>query len=117
MHAGGWLPEGYAQAYAPLRLSEKAVGWFVPTEARAGLGCRACHVGAARVGNSIWNVEPFPSVDSTQMRPPCISTISLAMASPRPVPPLALVLELSTWWNWSPVSVNLMALPTMLSST
>src|SRR5262245_16198971 len=72
------------------------------------------------------------------------------MARPRPVPPLALVLELSTWWNcskirscWSsgipgpvsvtetakrplrapaamltsPASVNLMALPTRLSST
>ena len=72
------------------------------------------------------------------------------MARPSPVPPLALVLELSTWWNWSntraswswgmpgPVSatltvkwlfaataairtlaesVNLMALPTRLSST
>src|SRR5215475_7190434 len=84
------------------------------------------------------------------MRPPCISTICLAMARPRPVPPLALVRELSTWWNcskirscWSsgmpgpvsvtetakwpfrapaailtsPASVNLMALPTRLSST
>src|SRR5262249_41241876 len=44
-------------------------------------------------GNSTWKVEPFPSVDSTQMRPPCISTICLAMASPRPVPPLALVFD------------------------
>ena len=47
------------------------------------------------------NVEPLPRLDSTQMRPPCISTICLAMASPRPVPPLALVLELSIWWNCS----------------
>src|SRR5262245_28322621 len=31
------------------------------------------------------------------MRPPCISTISLEMARPRPVPPLARVFELSTW--------------------
>jgi hypothetical protein len=51
---------------------------------------------SAHAGSSIWKVDPFPSVDSTQMRPPCISTICLAMASPRPVPPLALVLELST---------------------
>jgi hypothetical protein len=50
---------------------------------------------SARVGSSIWNVAPLPKVDSTQMRPPCISTICLAMARPRPVPPLALVLELS----------------------
>src|SRR5215467_1034495 len=41
----------------------------------------------ARVGNFIWKVEPLPNVDSTQMRPPCISTICFAMASPRPVPP------------------------------
>src|SRR5262249_793594 len=51
---------------------------------------------SARVGSSIRKVDPFPSTDSTQMRPPCISTISLAMASPRPVPPFAFVLELST---------------------
>src|SRR5262249_32108767 len=43
----------------------------------------------------------LPGVDSTQMRPPCISTICLAMARPSPVPPLALVRELSTWWNCS----------------
>src|SRR5215475_1311963 len=51
---------------------------------------------AARTGSSRRNVEPLPTLDSTQMRPPCISTICLAMARPRPVPPLALVLELST---------------------
>src|SRR5215468_1736534 len=50
---------------------------------------------SARVGSSIRKVEPLPKVDSTQMRPPCISTICLAMARPKPVPPLALVLELS----------------------
>ena len=60
---------------------------------------------SARVGSSIWKVEPLPTIDSTQMRPPCISTICLAMASPRPVPPLAFVLELSTWWNWSKMRV------------
>ena len=42
-----------------------------------------------------------PRSNSTQMRPPCISTISLAIASPSPVPPLVLVLELSIWWNFS----------------
>src|SRR5262249_14230891 len=51
----------------------------------------------ALVGSSMWNVAPFPSFDSYQMRPPCISTICLAMARPRPVPPFALVFELSTW--------------------
>ena len=44
----------------------------------------------------IWKVAFFPGVDSTQMRPPCISTICLVMASPSPVPPFALVGELST---------------------
>src|SRR5262249_16548260 len=34
---------------------------------------------SARVGSSIWKVDPLPSVDSTQMRPPCISTICFAM--------------------------------------
>src|SRR5262245_53535657 len=58
---------------------------------------------AAWTGSSMWKVAPWPRVDSTQMRPPCISTISLAMASPRPVPPLALVLELSIWWNFSKI--------------
>ena len=57
---------------------------------------RARFRNSARVGISIWNVEPLPTVDSTQMRPPCISTICLAIASPTPVPPLALVRELST---------------------
>src|SRR5262249_2960336 len=54
---------------------------------------------SALPGNSIWNVEPLPSSDFTQMRPPCNSTMRLAMARPRPVPPFFLVLELSTWWN------------------
>ena len=39
---------------------------------------------SARVGSSIWTVDPLPCVDSTQMRPLCIC---LVMASPRPVPP------------------------------
>src|SRR5262245_23701491 len=65
------------------------------------LAHRASFRNSARVGNSIWNVEPLPTIDSTQMRPPCISTICLAMASPRPVPPFALVRELSIWWNCS----------------
>src|SRR5262249_3025518 len=51
---------------------------------------------STRVGSSIRKAEPFPSVDSTKTRPPCISTICLAIANPRPVPPLALALELST---------------------
>src|SRR5262245_36377372 len=70
------------------------------------LGHGAALRSSARAGSSIWKIEPCPSVDSTQIRPPCISTICLAMASPRPVPPLALVLELSTWWNCSKMRVS-----------
>ncbi len=47
-----------------------------------------CSFGSHR--NAEEEVEPFPTVDSTQMRPPCISTMRLAIASPRPVPPLVL---------------------------
>ena len=42
------------------------------------------------MGSSIWKVAPWPSVDSTQMRPPCISTICLAMARPETGPALGL---------------------------
>ena len=40
-------------------------------------------------GRANENVEPDPSDDSTQMRPPCCSTTCRAMARPRPVPPPA----------------------------
>src|SRR5262249_54475051 len=50
---------------------------------------------STRTGSVNQNVEPFPRLDSTQTRPPCISTMRLTMASPRPVPPLRRVLELS----------------------
>src|SRR5262245_35108164 len=58
---------------------------------------------SARTGSSMRKVEPWPGLDSTQMRPPCISTIFLAMASPSPVPPLVLVFESSIWWNSSKI--------------
>ena len=51
---------------------------------------------SARIGGVKWNADPLPPFESTQICPPCNSTMRLAMASPRPVPPLALVLELST---------------------
>lgn len=37
-------------------------------------------------GSSTWNVVPRPSRLSTQMRPPCFSTMPLQMNSPRPIP-------------------------------
>jgi hypothetical protein len=47
------------------------------------------------IGNVNEKVEPSPSVDSTQMHPPCISIIRLAIDSPRPVPPFRRIDELS----------------------
>ena len=38
---------------------------------------------SARVGSSIRNVDSMPGVDSTQMRPPCISTIGNGEAQAR----------------------------------
>src|SRR5215469_9339372 len=104
----------------------------------------------ALTGRLTENVAPAPGLDSTEMLPPCISMIRLAIARPSPLPPLVLVAELSAWWNsskiltcspsgipgpvshtatlneplraraliaTSPLSVNLIALPTRLSST
>jgi hypothetical protein len=42
-------------------------------------------------GNSAENVAPWPGALSTQSRPPCRSTIALAMFSPRPDPAVAAV--------------------------
>src|SRR5215470_5784771 len=61
---------------------------FLVFDSEDALAYGALFRNSARVGSSIWKVEPLPKVDSTQMRPPCISTICLAMARPRPVPPL-----------------------------
>ena len=41
------------------------------------------------------NVEPWPTCDSTQILPPCISMMRLDMASPKPVPPFLRVMALS----------------------
>src|SRR6185369_16256313 len=57
----------------------------------------AARASSTRTARVKQNREPLPGSDSTQMRPWCISTIRLAIARPSPVPPLARVLELSTW--------------------
>ena len=46
-------------------------------------------------------VAPLPGLESTHSRPPCISMIRREIASPSPVPPFALVIELSACWNSS----------------
>src|SRR5215469_888501 len=50
-------------------------------------------------GNTTRKVEPRPNADSTEIVPPCISTIRLEIARPSPVPPLLRVLVLSICWN------------------
>src|SRR6185312_12506283 len=56
----------------------------------------ACSSGtSAFTGMLTKNVDPCPSSDSTQIRPPCSSTMCLAIARPRPVPLFPLVAELS----------------------
>ncbi len=44
-------------------------------------------------------VAPCPSSDSTEIVPPCISTMRFEIARPSPVPPFLRVFELSTCWN------------------
>src|SRR5262245_28923132 len=65
------------------------------------MGHAAAPETCVRTGSSMRKVDPWPTTDSTEMRPPCISIISLAIASPSPVPPLVLVIMFSTWWNLS----------------
>jgi hypothetical protein len=52
--------------------------------------CRSTITGSVKV-----KVEPWPSCDSTQIFPPCISMMRLDMASPKPVPPFLRVMALS----------------------
>src|SRR5712692_993393 len=55
-------------------LNHEDADWFV------------AHADVAPVLIENLNVEPWPGVDSTQMTPPCFSTIFLQIASPIPVP-------------------------------
>src|SRR5262249_48230328 len=69
---------------------------FNPQDAfpHGSLTCRSTFTGIVNA-----NVEPLPTSDSTQMRPPCIPMMRLAIDSPKPVPPFRLVAELSACWN------------------
>ncbi len=62
--------------------------------AHAGSTCRSTRTGSLKE-----NVEPWPTCDSTQILPPCISMMRLDMASPKPVPPFLRVIVLSACWN------------------
>src|SRR5712691_10602378 len=58
---------------------------------------------STRTGRVKEKVEPFPSADSTQMRPPWSARMRFAMARPSPVPPFFRVLDVSTCWNSSKI--------------
>src|SRR5262245_15333462 len=66
--------------------------------AHDSLACRSTFTGIVNA-----NVEPLPTSASTQIRPPCIPMMRLAIESPRPVPPFRLVAELSACWNSSKI--------------
>ena len=65
--------------------------------------CRAACASARERQREGRRSSPGPGSNSTQMRPPCSSTIRRAIARPRPVPPFLRVLELSTCWNSSKI--------------
>src|SRR5262245_46160122 len=73
---------------------------------------------SARTGMRTLKVDPRPTADSTQIRPPWSSTIRLAMESPRPVPPFLRVLEVSACWNSSKIRCrSSWAMPGPVSAT
>src|SRR5262249_31986868 len=78
-------------------------GWFATHQASALSQSpqAASSFLAAATGRLTKNVEPLPRTDSTQIRPPCSSTIRLAIANPSPVPLLAFVMAVSLCWNSS----------------
>jgi hypothetical protein len=69
-----------------------------------GHACPNCC--STSTGTSRKNVEPQPDSDSTQIRPPCIATMSRAIDRPSPVPPFGLVVELSACRNSSKILVD-----------
>jgi hypothetical protein len=48
---------------------------------------------STRTGSVKENVDPSPGLDSTQIRPPCSSTMRLEMVRPKPVPPFSRVID------------------------
>jgi hypothetical protein len=66
------------------------IGSFVSIYFDSTLTCCSTTTGSVKE-----NVEPWPTCDSTQILPPCISMMRLDIASPNPVPPFFLVMALS----------------------
>src|SRR6202040_4359239 len=63
----------------------------------ASIAASTCR--STRTGTVNENVEPSPTVESIQIRPPCISMMRFEIARPKPVPPFFLVIALSACWN------------------
>src|SRR5580700_1571985 len=63
----------------------------------ATVSCDRCHEFTPDPARAKRNVEPCPGCDSTEILPPCRSTIFLQMASPMPVP--ANSSRLCSRWN------------------
>src|ERR1700756_294156 len=61
------------------------------------------HTSSTWIGNTTRKVDPSPGTESTEIVPPCISTIRFEIARPNPVPPCLRVLELSICWNSSKI--------------
>ncbi len=102
--SGGFDPSGPRQLFldrlgTDSRGPTACAGWFVAPAIAAAHTASSCR--SARTGNANVNVDPFPALDSTQIRPPCSSTMRLAMDRPSPVLPCFLALWLSACWNSS----------------
>src|SRR5271166_193159 len=81
--------------------------------AHAASTCRSTITGRLNA-----NVEPWPGCNSTQILPPCISTMRLDIASPKPVPPFFLVMALSACWNsWNSLAWSAAEMPGPVSRT
>src|SRR5262249_51651652 len=96
--------------FAILGLGDLIVGWGqhiaddlaiirLILDYQDALGHAASTCRSTMTGSVNAKVEPCPSCDSTQIRPPCISMIRFEMASPKPVPPFLRVIALSACWN------------------
>src|SRR5204863_10073250 len=75
--------------------------------AHDGIACRSTVMGSVNA-----NVEPCPTLDCTEILPPCSSIIFFDIARPSPVPLLVLVIELSACWNcWKSLAWSAALIP------
>jgi hypothetical protein len=96
-HQLAGVTRGMLKACRPAVLSELAAKGGKARMARLSPAldhaCLACSL--TMTGSVKENVDPWPTIDSTQIFPPCISIMRFEIASPKPVPPFFFVTELS----------------------